>query len=116
LGSGVATYLAANLPVENVALITPYDSILNIAKANYSLFPVKLLLKDHYDSATRAKTIQSKVLVIAAEHDVVIPMLNTQNLVDAFRDDRVQLKVIKNTGHNDVSNSVEYFKALREFL
>ena len=116
LGSGVATYLAAHRPVENVALITPYDSILNIAKANYSLFPVKLLLKDVYDSASRAKTIQSKVLVIAAENDVVIPMLNTQKLVDAFRDDQVQLKVIKNTGHNDVSNSAEYFKALREFL
>ena len=66
LGSGVATYLAANRNVEKVALITPYDSILNIAKANYSLFPVTLLLKDVYDSASRAKTIQSNILVIAA--------------------------------------------------
>jgi fermentation-respiration switch protein FrsA (DUF1100 family) len=89
---------------------------LNIAKANYFLFPVKLLLKDHYDSVSRAKAVTSKVLVIAAENDAVIPMFNTQKLVDSFRDDQVELKVIKKTGHNDVSNSAEYFKALRNFL
>ena len=116
LGSGVATYLAANRPIENAALITPYDSILNIAKANYSLFPVSLLLKDRYDSVSRAKAVTAKVLVLAAEHDVVIPMFNTQKLVDAFKEDQVELKVIKNTGHNDVSSNAEYFKALREFF
>ena len=116
LGSGVATYLAANRNIENVVLITPFDSILNIAKANYALFPVSLLLKDTYDSASRAKTMQSKVLVIAAENDVVIPMRHTQKLIDAFNDKQVQVKVIKNTGHNDVSNSPEYFKVLRDFL
>ncbi len=116
LGSGVATYLAANRPIENVALITPYDSILNIAKANYALFPVSLLLKDKYDSASRANTIQSKVLVIAAENDVVIPMSHTQKLIDAFNDDQVQVKVIKNTGHNDVSNDPEYFQTISDFL
>ena len=116
LGSGVATYLAANRDIENMALITPYDSILNIAKVNYVLFPVSLLLKDKYDSASRAAAIKSKVLVIAAEQDAVIPISNTQKLVDAFKDDQVELKVIKNTGHNDVSNSPEYFKVLRDFL
>lgn len=116
LGSGVATYLAANRAIEKVALITPYDSILNIAKSQYSLFPVTFLLEDHYDSVSRAKTIQSKILVIAAEHDSIILMPFTQNLVNAFKDDQVQLKVIKNTGHSDILESVEYHKALREFL
>ena len=116
LGSGVATYLAANRPNENAALITPYDSILNIAKANYSLFPVSLLLKDRYDSVSRAKSVTAKVLVLAAEHDVVIPMNHTQKLVNAFKEDQVELKVIKNTGHNDISSKAEYFEFLRDFF
>ena len=116
LGSGVATYLAANRSLESVVLITPYDSILNIAKANYSIFPVSLLLKDRYDSVSRTNAIKSKVLVIAAEQDVVIPMSHTQNLVKAFRDDQVQFEVIKNTGHNDVSFNPDYYEVFKGFL
>jgi len=116
LGSGVGTYLAANRPIKNAALITPYDSILNIAKANYSIFPVKLLLKDQYDSVSRAEAVTAKILVLAAEHDVVIPMSHTQKLVDAFKDDQVELKVIKNTGHNDISGKAEYYELLKDFF
>ncbi len=116
LGSGVATYLAANRPVESVVLITPYDSILNVAKNRFSMFPVKLLLKDHYDSLSRAKDIKSNILVIAAEHDQVIPMHHTQRLVDGFRQDQVLLKVIKNSGHNDLSNSADYYELLKNFI
>ncbi len=116
LGSGVATYLAANRPVERVALITPYDSVLSLAKSKYYLFPVGLLLKDQYDSVSRAKYIKSKVLVIAAEHDQIIPMSHTQRLISAFRDGQTQVKIIKNSSHNSLSNSSEYYKALREFI
>ena len=116
LGSGVATYLAANRAIEKVALITPYDSILSVAKNKFYLFPVKFLLKDHYDSQSRAKNIESEILVIAAQYDEVIPMSHTQSLVDEFRSDQVVMKVIKNVGHNSLSNSSEYYLALRNFI
>jgi len=116
LGSGVATYLAANRPVKGVALITPYDSILNVARNRFSMFPVKFLLKDHYDSLSRAKEIKSNTLVIVAEHDQVIPMRHTQRLIDGFRQDQVLLKVIKNSGHNNLSNSAVYYELLKNFI
>jgi pimeloyl-ACP methyl ester carboxylesterase len=116
LGSGVATYLAANRLVESVLLITPYDSILNVAQTKFPIFPVRLLLKDHYDSLSRAKNITSKVLVIAAEHDQVIPMSHTSRLIAEFGNGQVVLKVIENAGHNSLSNSANYYKTLRDFL
>lgn len=116
LGSGVATYLSANRPVESVALITPYDSVLNVAKTQFKIFPVKLILKDHYGSLSRVKDIKSKVLVIAAEHDQVIPMNHTQRLINEFGNDQVVLKTIKNVGHNSLSNSADYYKALSDFI
>lgn len=116
LGSGVATYLAANRRIENVILITPYDSILSLAKKQYSIFPIKFLLKDHYDSMSRVKDIKSKVLVITAESDQVIPMSHTQNLIKEFQNDQVSLKVIKGAGHNNLSNSSDYYKVIRDFL
>ena len=116
LGSGVATYLAANRLFKNVVLITPYDSILNVAKEKYALFPVKLLLKDQYDSLSRVKNIKAKVLVIAAQNDQVIPMVHTQKLINEFKNNQVLLKIIKNTGHNNLLNSADYLKTFSEFI
>ena len=50
LGSGVATYVAANRPVEQLALITPYDSVESVAEKKFPIFPVSFLLKDKYES------------------------------------------------------------------
>lgn len=116
LGSGVATYLATQRAIESVVLITPYDSVLSLAKSRYAIFPVKILLKDHYDSLSRVDDIQARILVIAAEHDEVIPMIHTQRLIDAIGKDRVVLKIINGSGHNDVSGSAEYHAAIRSFL
>lgn len=116
LGSGVATFLAANRPIKKVALITPYDSVLNMAKAQFAMLPVRLILKDRYDSLSRASHIKSKVLIVAAEHDQVIPMSHTQRLMNAFQSDQVVFKVIKNAGHNNLSNSIVYYKTLSDFI
>lgn len=116
LGSGVATYLAANRPVDKIILITPYDSIENVAKANYGIFPVGLLLKDKYNSISRVKDIASQVLVIAADNDRVIPMRHTDALVNEINKDLVQFEIIKNSGHNDISDSDLYYELMRDFL
>jgi fermentation-respiration switch protein FrsA (DUF1100 family) len=116
LGSGVATYVGANRPVQSVALITPYDSVLNIAANKFPMFPIRLLLKDHYDSLSRAKNIKSKVLILAAEHDKLIPMTHTQKLINEFKNGQVTLKIIKGSNHNSLSNSAEYYKTLGDFI
>ena len=116
LGSGIATYLAASQPMHKVVLITPYDSILNVAKKRFLFFPVSLLLKDKYESVVRAKSIKSDVLVLAAEHDQVIPAEHTQALANELNNADVEFKVIKNTGHNNISNTPEYYKLIKQFL
>ncbi len=116
LGSGVATYLAANRNIHKTVLVTPYDSILNIAKKQFRFFPVKLLLKDKFDSLSRVNSISSKVLVIAAEHDEVIPMENTENLVNKFPNEQIRFKLIYGSGHNNLSISKEYYSAIFNFL
>ena len=116
LGSGAATYLAANRTINKTILITPYDSIVNVAKNKFKFFPVNLLLKDKFDSASRARNIQSEVLIIAAANDLVIPVAHTQALVDAFGDKELTFKIIKGAGHNNLSDSSEYDKAIERFL
>lgn len=116
LGSGVATYLAANHPIHKVVLITPYDSVLNIAKKKFRWFPTSILLKDKYDSASRAINIKSDVLVVAAEFDQVIPIEHTETLVNELSNANVEFEVIKNTGHNNITNADKYYDVIKQFL
>jgi hypothetical protein len=53
LGTGVATALAVTREVENVILVTPYDSIVSVAAERYPWAPVRWLIKDDYNSVKR---------------------------------------------------------------
>lgn len=116
LGSGVATYLAINKPVNKIALITPYDSILSVAENRFKIFPVKYLLKDKFDSVSRAPKITTEVFIVAAEKDQVIPIKHTEKLAEGFNNKQLTYREIKDEGHNSISNSTEYYLALKEFL
>jgi len=116
LGSGVATYVASKREVSKLALITPFDSILSVAEGRYPMYPVSLLLKDSYDSESRAKNIKAKTFIVMAEYDKVIPRKNTQNLINAFDATQVEVVTIKNRGHIDVSSDARYYKIMQDFI
>ena len=115
LGSGVASWLAMQKPVEKLILITPYDSILNIAKASYPIFPVEFLLKDQYRSADYAASIDIPVLAILAQNDVVIPSVSSHRLIDAFTHD-IEVIVLPGAGHNDLQIHPEFYPLISGFL
>ena len=116
LGTGVATYVASKRKVSKLALITPYDSIVNVAKCIYPMYPVSLLLEDVYDSVSRVKDIQAKTLIVIAQNDKVIPRQNTQKLIDAFDADMLEVIVIQNRGHIDISSDKRYYKIMQDFI
>src|SRR5882672_3827775 len=76
LGSGVAVYLAGVRDVRKLVLVTPYDSIESLARAQFSLIPVSWLLEDTFDSLRRAKNVHAPVLVLMADGDTVVPRAN----------------------------------------
>lgn len=104
LGSGVAVRLASTRPVARLVLITPYDSIENIAAQRLPYIPVRWLLKDKFESWRYAPAIAAPTEIIAAGSDEVIPLANTQALFHAFKPGVATLKVIPGATHN----SVEY--------
>ncbi len=116
LGSGVATYLAVTRKVNKLVLITPYDSIESIAQEQYPMFPISFILLDKYDSISQVNNIHIATLIILAESDNVIPAKHSRLLINAFDPDIVSVRVIENTGHNNVSNTVQYYELLDEFL
>jgi hypothetical protein len=116
LGSGVAMHLASVRPVHKLVLVSPYDSVLNVAQSYLSLFPVSLLLKDRYDSLSLAARIGVPVLVLLAEQDRVIPRAHSERLLTAFAKGLVEVKVIAGASHDSIGAAAEYHAALHAFL
>jgi uncharacterized protein len=112
LGSGVATRLASQLPVARLVLITPYDSIEDIAAARFRLFPVRWLLLDKYASWRYAAQVQAPTVLLLAEHDEVIPRASTEKLLTRFAAGRATLHLVPGTGHNDISLAPGYTRLL----
>ena len=116
LGSGVAVYLAANRPLERLILLTPYDSIADVAQKIYPLFPVRWLIKDRFDSASRAADISIPVLIASAELDRVIALENTLALRQRFSPARLVYQQIKGAAHNDIIDFPQYRKLVENFI
>lgn len=116
LGSGIAIYVAAQREVFKLALITPYDSIINVAQGMYPLFPISFLLHDKYDSVSRIKDIKAKTFIVFAQNDNIITRERTQHLIDAFDAAQLQVVMIKNRGHIDISSDAKYYKIMQDFI
>jgi esterase/lipase len=116
LGSGIATYVAAYREVSKLALITPFDSIVNVAYGRYPIYPVSFLLHDKYDSESRIKNIKAKTFIVMAQNDRIITKERTQQLIDAFDPSQLEVKIIKNRGHIDISSDATYYKIMQDFI
>ncbi|WOB08702.1 alpha/beta hydrolase [Piscinibacter gummiphilus] len=112
LGSGVATRLASQRPAARLVLVTPYDSIEDIAAARFRVFPVRWLLLDKYASWRYAAQVQAPTTVLMAEHDEVIPRDSTEMLMTRFAAGRATLHVLPGAGHNDISLAADYVRLL----
>jgi pimeloyl-ACP methyl ester carboxylesterase len=115
LGSGVATYVAAHRPVRGVVLITPYDSIKDVAQGLYPLLPVGMLIEHPFRSDLLAPKLQTPVLMLAAAHDSVIPARHAQRLFDAWAGPK-QIHILSGVGHNDITDAAQYYPLLNAFL
>jgi pimeloyl-ACP methyl ester carboxylesterase len=113
LGSGVAIHVASERPVERLVLITPYDSLLNLAAGQFRYFPIRWLLLDKFESWRYAPKVAAPTQLIAAQNDEAIPFASTQSLYEHMPQSRATLTVIPGVGHNNISESPEYIPALR---
>lgn len=116
LGSGVAVRLATERPASRLVLVTPYDSIQEIAARQFPYFPVRSLLTDQFESWRDAPAIRIPTLLLQAEHDEVIPSASTERLYAAFGPGIASRVVIRDVGHNTISNTAGYLNAIRTAL
>jgi pimeloyl-ACP methyl ester carboxylesterase len=115
LGSGVASHVAAHRAVSRLVLVTPFDSMAQVAQAHYSWLPVRLLVKDRYDSVAHLAGYRGPVLIVRAGRDQVVPAANTRRLV-ASLPRPPQVLDLPEADHNTVQEFPAYGATLAAFL
>jgi len=116
LGTGIATALASRRPAAGLVLVTPYDSVANVARGRYPWLPVRLLIKDPYDSVARIGEVKAPVLVLVAERDESILRPRSDALIAAIPTGLGHVVVIPSAHHNDIENFPAYWPSLKAFL
>lgn len=81
LGSGVAVQVTIQRPVHALVLITPYDSILAIAKRRFRTMPIEYVLRHRFESIKYAPSLLAPTYVLRAAVDDIVPHSHTDLLV-----------------------------------
>ena len=115
LGSGVACFAAAHRRVQGIVLVTPYDSIENIARAHYPWLPIGLLLKHRFLSIDYVDKLHCPAMIVYGGNDTVIPPKRTENLIRHISGEK-EIIYIEHADHGNIEMFPEYWSALLRFL
>lgn len=111
LGSGVASYMASKYEPEALILVTPFDSLENVAKELYPVLPVSLLLNYPFRSYEYLQDFKKPVYVISGAEDRIIKPKRTKALVESLSTVK-KLVVLQGANHNNISHNQLFWQEL----
>jgi len=102
LGAGVAAAAAArsDVDIKGLVLITPWDTLPNMAQSAYWFLPARWLVRDRYDSIRNLKLYRGRIAVVTAAEDEIVPTRLTENLYQSLTQEK-RLWTLSGAGHND---------------
>jgi uncharacterized protein len=111
LGCGVVAGVARDrsLRIAGIILITPWNTLLAVAKDHYPLLPVGWFMKDRYDNAENLQLFQGKIAVVGAEWDEIVPIRHAKELFVLLPKEK-RMWIIERSGHNDWSMRMDMAK------
>jgi len=115
LGSAVASYVASKRPVAKLVLVTPFDSMSNVAQSHYPWLPVRWLLQDRYDQARYLTAYRGPLLIVRAGRDDVVPPASTNQLIASLKL-QPQVLDLPHADHASVATDRTYARALSAFV
>jgi uncharacterized protein len=111
IGAAVAVDLATARPLRGIVMVTPFDSLKELAAHHYPWLPVRLLLRHRMEAAETLHDLDVPAAVIIAENDTIVPAARSASLREAARDLRSHIAIA--AGHNDLYGHPDFAEALR---
>jgi len=100
LGCGIVAAVAAASPAAGVVMLTPWDSLVAVARSYYWYLPVRWLLRDHYANLHNLLSFNRPVAVLVAEKDQTIPPRFGRHLYEGLPEPK-KLWLFPGAGHSD---------------
>jgi alpha-beta hydrolase superfamily lysophospholipase len=93
LGAGMASQVVkGNEPaISGVVLITPWDSLADVAAEKYPVFPVRWMLHDAFDSVVAVSHYEGPLVIVGAQQDTLIPVAHAQRFASEHNHARLML-------------------------
>lgn len=116
LGTGVASYVAANRDIYKVVLYAPYTSILDVVNTVHPIFygPMKYIWRSPFYNKEILSKISCPTLVIYSTHDKVIKPSISKNTLNYLKNSKVvQLRYYE---HNELTSSKEALFMMNLFI
>jgi uncharacterized protein len=114
LGGGIVLHLAAENGARGVILQNTFTSLHDAAASHYPWVPVRLLMKNRYDSLSRIGRYSGPIFISHGTADRIIPFAHGQKLFAAATGPK-EFFEIAGGDHND-SEPEHYLPALHKFL
>lgn len=101
LGSGVVGGIvqSGQVPVNGIVLVTPFDSLADVAQHHYWFFLAKWLIRDKFDNIKNLQNYSGNTAILLAEEDEVIPNKHSLKLFESLHHTK-KLWTFKDAGHN----------------
>ncbi len=115
LGTGVASFLASKRRIKGLILVTPYDSIVSMAKKMYPYFPIEILSKHKFESVKYMLHVNSKVGLIEVKDDEMIPKYHFDKLRANVKNLALHVE-LKNTTHGEVLTHLDFENTLKKMI
>ncbi|HEY0314487.1 MAG TPA: hypothetical protein VGC56_18585 [Allosphingosinicella sp.] len=115
IGSGVAAYLAGHRPLGGLILVTPFDSLTEVAVAQMPWLPVRLLFSNAMEPAAALRGSRVPTAIFAAGRDELVAAARTAGLRRAVPN-LVYDRTIPGVGHNGIYQVPAFQAGMREAL
>ncbi len=114
LGSGVAIQMNTEYKTKALILEAPYTSVVQLGYDRYPIFPVKMMIHDHFDSVDKINHILSPVLFFHGDNDKTIPMKYSKILYNKTIMPKYYVE-FPNKGHVDLDANI-LAKEIEKFI
>ena len=103
IGTGVAVTLAARNPARALVLEAPMSSATDVAAALYPYLPVRLLIRDPFESIERIGHVGMPLLIVHGDKDRIIGIEHGRRLFERASEPKVFYRV-SGAGHNNLGD------------
>ena len=113
LGAGVASYVARHRSADAAILISPYDSMVEVAREAYPWMPVRLLLRHRFEAERHAPYVKIPLYALVASDDEIISRDRAWRFLNQWGGD-VHAQEVSGVGHNQLMATEAYHRFIHD--